>query len=230
VSASPHLRERFAGALLRASGLPSLRPVVADPSTEARLSAAAKELLASSEPPADVALTTLLRWMAERHDVLFHGSGRGDLATLEPIRLSRDATPFGDQQAVFAASDPIWAIYFATLQRGRGFRSTRNGSIGLRDAVYPRWYFFSHNEGAATNGRFGDGWLYVLPREGFRPEPPRLGVLDSGQWASANAVTPLARVRVGAADFPFAHRVFPHRLDERIGTTILRAVRRRAAS
>jgi hypothetical protein len=37
--------------------------------------------------------------------VLFHGTELGDLYVLEPVRHSRDATPFGDQDAVFAASE-----------------------------------------------------------------------------------------------------------------------------
>ena len=164
-----------------------------------------------------------MRWLAEQGDVVFHGSKRGDLEALEPIRLSRDASPFGDQQAVFAASDPVWAIYFATLQRDRGFRETRNGSVGVAGALYPRWYWFSHNEEADSTERFVDGWLYILPRRSFRPEPALLGVLDTGQWASLEPVTPLARVRVHATDFPFADSVIAHRRGEAVPTTLARA-------
>lgn len=45
---------------------------------------------------------------------------------LEPIRRARDTTQFGDRQAVYATSDPVWAMFFALLRRGRPF-STRNG-------------------------------------------------------------------------------------------------------
>jgi hypothetical protein len=167
-----------------------------------------------------------LRWLAEQHAVLFHGSGRGDLTVLEPIRLTRDASPFGDQQAVFAASDPVWAIYFAILRRGDGFRSTRNGSIGFSDALYPRWYWFSHNEEATSEGRFGNGWLYVLPQDSFEREPLGLGVFDAGQWASPVAVRPLAQLPVSADDFPFADRVVSHRPGQAVFRTILRAAGR----
>jgi hypothetical protein len=40
---------------------------------------------------------------------------------------------------------------------------------------------------------------------------------------SPSAVTPVARIAVEATDFPFADRVFPHRLDESMVTTFLRA-------
>ncbi len=223
MSPTERVKRRLARTLLRASRLRSLDPVEVGPETGARFAAAAEQLLRSGERPADVPFVTLLRWVAAKGDVLFHGSNRGDLETLEPIRLTRDASPFGDQQAVFAASDPVWAIYFATLRRDNGFHSTRNGSIGLADPLYPRWYYFSHNVGAERNDRFGAGWLYLLPRDPFRREPPLWGVLDSGQWAAPNAVEPLAVVRVAGTDFPFADHVFPHRSEERVFTTALRA-------
>lgn len=224
MSASPRIERHVVRALLGASRLPSLGPVTADGDASVRLAATAEDLLAGRELRSDVPLTTLLRWTAERRDVLFHGSAREDIQILEPIRLSRDATPFGDQQAVFASSDPVWAIYFATLRRGAGLRSMRNASIGLPGALYPRWYYFSHNQGAEPADRFGDGWLYVLPRAGFELERLTWGVLDTAQWASLAAVTPIARVHVGAADFPFARHVFPHRPTERVTRTIARGV------
>lgn len=217
-------RSLIARALLRACGLPSLEPVRLGPADEARVAAAANALLERAELPADIPLVTLLRWLAQERGLLFHGSSRDDLTTIEPIRLTRDSTPFGNQQAVFAASDPVWAIYFATVQRGTGFRSTRNGSLGLDGALYPRWYFFSHNEEADGEGRFGDGWLYVLPRESFHAQPAMFGI-DSGQWASPTSVTPIVRLPVRATDFPFTDHVFPHRIEEPIRTTFLHATR-----
>jgi hypothetical protein len=123
--------------------------------------------------PSDVLALPFLQWLAEARGFLFHGSIRDDLAVLEPIRQSRDATPFGDQQAVYASSDPIWAIYFAILRRDNGFVGTRNGSVALvGGAVYPRWYFFSINRDAPRQGRSAPGTIDVVPREPFRPEEP----------------------------------------------------------
>lgn len=209
-------------ALLRASGLASLGPVVPPPGDESRYDTAADALLGRGVRSAEIELVTLLRWLAQERGLLFHGSGRDDLTTLEPIRLTRDATPFGDQQAVYASSDPVWAMYFAVLRRGGGFRATRNGSTGIVGDLYPRWYLFSHNEEAETEGRFGDGWLYVLPPDGFRPEPSHFG-MDYAHWVSPEAVTPVARIAVAATDFPFPDRIVPHRLDESMRRTFLRA-------
>ena len=153
---------------------------------------------------------------------MFHGSARDDLDVLEPIRRSRDSTEFGDQQAVYATSDPVWATYFAILRRGRPF-STRNGSIGMAEgALYPRWYFFSLR-GGHDDKPFADGWVYVLPRAGFTPEPPLAGGLDTAQWVSSSAVRPIERIAVEPADFPFRRLVVTHREREPMFVTWLRA-------
>jgi hypothetical protein len=186
----------------------------------------ASALVGRNEPPGGESPLHVLRWIAQTRPLLFHGSKRGDLDVLEPIRLSRDTTEFGDQQAVFATSDPVWATYFATLERGHGLRSTRNASYGIPRSVYPRWYVFSHTAGAASEGRFGDGWIYLVPRDTFQAEPPWLGLFDTAHWASPDAVPIVARVRVAAADFPLSNRVGSHREAERMLVTMLRAVRR----
>jgi hypothetical protein len=223
-------KQQLARSALSASGLPSLEPVLASwPADVRRYDRAAAQLMRTGEQPVDLPLLALLRWLAQRERVLFHGSATGGLAVLEPVRLTRDASPFGDQQAVFASSDPVWAIYFATLRRD-GLRSTRNASLGIPGPLYPRWYFFSHNEVSSSEPRFGDGWLYILPRETFRPEPD-LGVFDTGHWASTTSVQPLCVVPVSASDFPFARYLVQHREEESLLRTILGAARhgRRAA-
>lgn len=170
-----------------------------------------------------MAKVDFLRWLTERRDVLFHGSARSDLETLAPIRLSRDTTRFGDQQALYASNDPVWAIYFAILRRDAPF-STRNASIGVAGAgVYPRWYSFALLPPADPQTRFGRGSLYVLPRGPFRPEPPQLGVLDTAQWVSPEPVRALARIGVGPDDFPFLQWVGPYDEREPMLFTIARA-------
>jgi hypothetical protein len=165
----------------------------------------------------DGALASLQR-RALRGDVLFHGSGRDDLDVLEPIRRSSDSTQFG----VYATSDPVWAMYFAILRRGRPF-STRNGSIGVSASeLYPRWYFFSLR-GGYESAPFADGWVYVLPRDGFFQEPPLAGSLDTAQWVSPSAVRPVERVAVTPSDFPFRDLVVTHREREPMLVTWLRA-------
>lgn len=186
----------------------------ADAITEAALDRAADRLeRGDADAVADSPLPCVefLRWLAERRPVLFHGSGRDDLDVLEPIRLSRDTTEFGDQQAVFATSDPVWAIYFAVLRRHKPF-GTRNGSLGIADEqVYPRWYHFSIRRPLDTATRFGPGSLYVLPRAPFIAEPAYRGVFDTAQWVSPSPVRPLVRIDVTPNDFPFLDSVVSHR-------------------
>ncbi len=124
---------------------------------------------------------------------------------LEPIRMSRDSTTFGDQQAVYATSDPVWAIYFAILRRGKF--STRNASLGFagRD-LFPRWYYFSITRPDGGEN-FAPGSLYVLPRETFVCQKPLLGFIDTAQWVSHTAVPMLERIDVTPADFPLLERV-----------------------
>jgi hypothetical protein len=171
------------------------------------------------QPGDDGVLASLQRRALCEH-VLFHGSSRDDLEVLEPVRRSRDLTEFGDQQAVYATSDPVWAMYFALLRRGRSF-STRNGSIGIAGELYPRWYFFSLRGGYQEP--FANGWVYVLPRAGFTPEPPLAGNLDTAQWVSPSAVRPLERIPVEPPDFPFRDLVVTHHEREPMFVTWLRA-------
>ena len=209
---------------VHAVGLPRLPPVADDD----RFDVLADRLLAgdvTAFADAGPARVDFLRWVGEHRDVLFHGSSRGDLDVLEPIRLSSDAREFGNRQAVFATDDPVWAIWFAIMRRGEGYVSTRNGSLRIvGDDASSRWYFFALNRGALSEDRFGDGYLYVLPRETFELEAPIAGVLDSAQWASFDAVRPLVRLEVGRSDFPLLERVIEHG-DESIAVTMLRAGR-----
>jgi hypothetical protein len=172
--------------------------------------------------PSDDGVLASLQRRALLGDVLFHGSGRDDLNVLEPIRRSRDDTEFGDQEAVYATTDPVWAMYFALLRRGQPF-STRNVSIGIAAGeLYPRWYFFSLR-GGYHDEPFEDGWVYLLPREGFIPEPPLAGKLDTAQWVSSSAVRPVGRIAVKPSDFPFRDLLVKHREREPMLVTSLRA-------
>ena len=167
-----------------------------------------------------------LRWLTERRGVLFHGSGRNDLERLEPIRLSRDTTEFGNQQAVYASDDPVWAMYFAILRRDAPY-GTRNCSLGVvGSGIYPRRYMFSLLPPVDPKLRFGPGWLYVLPRGPFRPEPPQLGVFDTAQWVSTERVEPIVRLDVAPEDFPFLDAVGPYSEREPMLFTLLRAALR----
>jgi hypothetical protein len=210
--------------LLRLLPLPSLPAVVVDPATEAKFGGAADALLAGAAPDIPARRLDFLRWLAENRPVVFHGSPRDDLAELSTERRSTDTTAWGNQQAVYASSDPVWAIYFACLRRDDGWTGTRNGSMGKPGGpLYPRQYFFLHNRGSASPGRFGPGSLYVLPPESFVADAPLAGVVDTAHLVSHTPVKPLARVDVTPEDFPFRDRVAYYKDGESIATSLLRA-------
>ncbi len=219
------MRASLVWGCLRLARLPSLPPPVVDPEAEARFTAVADELLAGDPVAIPEPRLDFLRWLAENRAVVFHGSPRDDLRELSTERQSRDATAWGNQQAVYASSDPVWAIYFACLRRDRGFAGTRNGSLGRAGgALYPRRYFFAHNRGSASPDQLGPGSLYLLsPRTFVADEPLAGGTIDTAHLVSHEPVRPLARIDVTPADFPFGHRIRYYRDREPIWISLLRA-------
>ena len=139
---SPTLRWTLAWGALRLARLPSLPALAVDAETEAGFSAAADELLAGGTTSTPEPRLDFLRWLAEHRPVVFHGSPRDDLRELSTERRSHDTTAWGNQQAVYASTDPVWAIYFACLRRDQGWTGTKNGSMGRAGGpLYPRRYF-----------------------------------------------------------------------------------------
>jgi hypothetical protein len=219
------LRSRIVWGCLGLARLPSLAPPVVDPEAEARFSAAAGALLAG-ETTADIPEPRLdfFRWLAQSRPVVFHGSPHNDLSELSTERRTRDSTAWGNQQAVYASTDPVWAIYFACLRRDRGWSGTKNGSLGLAGGpFYPRRYFFLHNEGSASPDRFGAGSLYLLSPAGFVADQPLAGAIDTAHLVSREPVVPLARIDVTPEDFPFRDRVRYYRDGESNWVSLLRA-------
>jgi hypothetical protein len=209
---------------LRLARLPSLPPVAADADAEAAFAAAADALLAGETVSIPERRLDFLRWLAEHRPVVFHGSPRDDLTELSTERRSSDTTAWGNQQAVYASADPVWAIYFACLRRDRGFTGTKNGSMGRPGGpLYPRRYFFLHNHGSASPHRFGPGSLYLLPPDTFVGDAPLVGVVDTAHLVSHEPVRPLARVDVTPEDFPFRERIGYFRAREPVVVSLFRA-------
>lgn len=221
---SSTLRRKVVWNCLRLARLPSLRPPVVDPEAEARFAAAADALLAGEDVEVPEPRLDFLRWLAENRPVVFHGSPHADLHELSTERKSRDTTTWGNQQAVYGSTDPVWSIYFACLRRDRGWTGTRNGSMGQAGGpLYPRYYFFLHNRGSAAPDRFGPGSLYLLSPETFVADEPLAGAIDTAHLVSREPVTPLARLEVTPADFPFRDRIRYYRDGEPSWVSLLRA-------
>lgn len=196
------------------------RPAVPqDAATVAACVEALARLQANPEDDSPLAQLPVSRWqflciLADTLPVLMHGSANPEITLFEP-RQPNDATVFGNQNAVYAASDGIWAMFFAIVNR-KPRVSLLNGSfrIGLPDGtVTDPYYFFSISRSLQDPECWQNGSVYILPRDTFRQNPPYAaqGVeVHEMHWASPEPVAPLARIAVTPDDFPFLHRVRNH--------------------
>jgi hypothetical protein len=163
----------------------------------------------------------VVRWqflcsLAARRRIAFHGTGDRRIERFEP-REPVDFAPFGRQRAVFATSDPIWAMFYAIVDRQRHRLTLNNGCLVLEDTG-DAYYYFSVSRQALARQPWRTGHLYLLPADTFVEQP---GDLYAGrparvpQLASPVAVTPFARLRVTPRSFPFLARIRGHD-DERL--------------
>lgn len=156
-----------------------------------------------------------LCYLADQKPALFHGSGNPDLAELLP-RQPHDVMAFGNRDAVYAASDGLWPIYFAILDRERYPMSLNNSCTRVSSpsgALSEPLYFFSITQTALAQRPWRTGMVYILPRATFEPQPPILAGdshVHVQQWASPVRVAPIAKLRVSAADFPLLDQIRGH--------------------
>ena len=145
-----------------------------------------------------------LRYLVEQKGCLLHGSNHTEIKVLMPIRMSADASSYGNLEAVYACSDGIWPIYFAIAHRkcqkvslkSSCYRSTEP------DGTVKKFYYFSIHEEMHKSQPWTQGMVYVLPREKFRQLRNELGYLVE-EWASAEPVPITAKLPVCVGDFPF---------------------------
>lgn len=153
-----------------------------------------------------------LCWLADTKPVLLHGSSVGDIVEFEP-RRPRDPSEFGGQHAVFGASDGIWALFFAVVERTVAGRLI-NACFSMDGRPETHYYYFSIDAEAVKDpSAFTPGWVYVLPRESFQRQRDgdfRGHLTSSQQWASVQPVRPLAALRVEPVDFPFLQMIHGH--------------------
>jgi hypothetical protein len=141
-----------------------------------------------------------LRWLAEVKGYLLHGSNRGDIEQFEP-REQTDAAQ-KSVRAVFAASDGIWPMYFAIVDRSRR-HSLQNWA--WRGSDGSRGYYFAVNTETLTEQRFVVGTIYVLAPDGFAN--CSLNGTPTEEWSNPAPVTPIARLTVEPGDFPYLDQI-----------------------
>jgi hypothetical protein len=148
-----------------------------------------------------------LHWLTKHKNLLAHGTGDANIARFLP-RQSDDVGWFGNQNAVYAASDGIWAMFYAIMNRPDVPMSISNAAIRLVNPPQDL-YFFSVSDTAMQQQPFRDGWVYFFPRDGFVLEPsPDFYV--SQHWASLAPVVPLFKVAVKPQDFVFLEQIRSH--------------------
>ena len=121
-------------------------------------------------------LTTLLPvpkwvflcWLTDCKGLLLHGSGNPDITMFEP-RKPNDSSPddFSKREAVFAASDGIWPIFYAVIDRQNHRLRMLNGALqfALEPGRYsPMRYYFSVTASVLKQAPWREGVVYVLPR------------------------------------------------------------------
>ena len=162
----------------------------------------------------DIPKWQFLCYIADRHHLALHGSGNREIDCFEP-RQPVDLDEFGAQKAVYAAADGIWPIYFAIVDRTKS-PSIMNACILLEQAdgtLSKAHYFFSISQQAVDRQPYQNGVVYLLPSDTFVRQP----IKQVGSWrvyiaqlASAEAVTPLAKLEVTPEDFPFLAQMRTH--------------------
>jgi hypothetical protein len=149
--------------------------------------------------------------VADRGEVVLHGSSKPDIDRFEP-RQSNDIVEFGNRKAVYAAADGLWAMYFAILDRPKHLMSLTNSCFRVLHedgSASEPYYFFSVNNEVLAQDQFSTGTVYLLPAENFEREDP-YGEggrrVCTAQAASLSPVEPLAKLTVEPADFPLRIR------------------------
>ena len=157
--------------------------------------------------------------VADQHGIAVHGSGNPNIELFEP-RQSNDLNEFGNQKAVYAASDGLWAMFFAVVDRER-VGSITNACVRLTDetgTLHGPYYVFSVSQSALPAQPWRTGTVYLLPRNTFITQPGMaFGAyqVDFAQVASFEPVQPLAKLTITPEDFPFLQQIRGHD-DERL--------------
>lgn len=140
----------------------------------------------------------LLTHLVMQHGLLLHGSNNTELDIIKP----RPARDFGTHvEAVVAADDGIWPLFYAVVARER-VEGVFTACMHLgRPPSLRHFYIFrvygAHPHEGAT---WTHGAVYAVPRDGFRRE-------WGNEWIRSTEVTPVLRVLVRPSDFPLRHVV-----------------------
>lgn len=145
-----------------------------------------------------------LQYISLHGDFIFHGSNNSDIDIFEP----REQTLFNGKKtkAVFASSDPIWAMFYAVFDRSKLVGSFRNGCLVYKNKKY---HYYSLNKSTMEKNPWTSGKLYILPKKVFKPADN--GNIHFDEWISHDFVKPINHLAVHSDDFYFINRVSTHK-------------------
>ena len=153
-----------------------------------------------------------LEWVCTSKPIVLHGSNDAAIEQFSPRRRTLAVNLAGSEAGVFACTDAARAISYAILDRSRYRGAFHNDALRFtgREGTVCLYHFSINREfldvGPAI---FGPGTVYLLPRQGFRPD--RSAGLAAGlEWVHRQPVQPLARLAVTPGDFPLLDRVQGH--------------------
>ena len=162
-----------------------------------------------------VPIWQFLCWAADHKPVVLHGSGDAHITEFEP-RQSNDVSEFGNRKAVYAASEGIWPMFYAVVDRTNYSATINNAAVRYQSGegqVSDPVYFFSISKPVLEQRPFRQGFVYLLPKDTFETEASYpFGSFDivPHHCASLEPVRPLALIRVQPNDFPFLNAIRGH--------------------
>jgi len=157
-----------------------------------------------------------LTYLCMSRNLVLHGSQNSAIEEVEP-RKAMDIRTFSNQEAIYATTDGIWAIFFAIVDRQRfkhlalfnscmDIHAPKGRSLG-------RFYFFSISYSALVKNPWCSGAVYILPRGSFQREPAQYfheSKVTFPHWISTRLVCPATKLVVHPHDFPFLNKIRGH--------------------
>ena len=110
----------------------------------------------------------LLTHLVVQHHLLLHGTNNTELEVIGP----RHAHDYGTQvEAVVAADDGIWPLFYAVVARDR-VEGVFTACMHLGRRPHPRRFYIFRVRGADPHEEttWTHGAVYAVPRDGFRRE------------------------------------------------------------
>ncbi|GGA86792.1 hypothetical protein [Ornithinibacillus halotolerans] len=151
-----------------------------------------------------------LSYLIHNKSVLLHGSNNKAIEEFEPRKQT--LADGNIVTAIFASKDPIWPIFYATLDKGKIVGNIRNGVVSSNGKN--KYHFYSLTEPTISNNPWTTGFIYILPEETFSYKGK--GVIQFDEWISQKPVAPILKLKVNPDDFPFRDKVATHHSNESI--------------